>query len=174
MEGVGAHAVADDFTENLRAACLGELQLFQDEDARAFADHKAVAILVQGAAGVVGIIVAGGEGLHGGESAHTQRGDGGFCTTRDHGVGIAALDDAISVANGVCGGGAGRGRCLIRALGAVADRDMAGSQVHDRCGNEERRDLARATGHQAGVLALDKSKPPMPEPMWTPTPRFRG
>ncbi len=69
VEGVGGHAVADDFGEDLCAAGLGELQLFEDEDAGAFADHEAVAILVEGAAGVGGVFVAGGEGLHGGEAS---------------------------------------------------------------------------------------------------------
>ena len=52
VEGIGGHAVADDLGENLCAACFGELELFDDEDARAFADDEAVAILVEGTAGV--------------------------------------------------------------------------------------------------------------------------
>ena len=69
VEGVGGHAVADDLGEDLCAAGLGELELFEDEDAGAFADDEAVAVLVEGAAGVGGVVVAGGEGLHGGEAA---------------------------------------------------------------------------------------------------------
>ncbi len=74
VEGVGRHAVADDFGEDLCTASLGELKLFEDEDACAFADDEAVAILVEGAAGVLGIFVAGGEGLHGGEASRRPEG----------------------------------------------------------------------------------------------------
>ena len=55
---VGAHAVADHFGQNLRSARLRKLQLLQNQDARALADDKSVAILVEGAAGVGGIVVA--------------------------------------------------------------------------------------------------------------------
>ena len=155
VEGVGGHAVADDLGENLCAAGLGELQLFHDEDAGAFADDEAVAVLVEGAAGVFGIVVAGGEGLHGGESADAHGGDGGLGASGDHGVGIAALDDAEGIADGVRAGGAGGRRGLVRALGVVADADVAGGEVDDGAGDEERRDLARAAGQHGRVLALD-------------------
>ena len=71
--GVGAHAVADDLGEDVCAAGLGELELFEDEDAGAFADDEAVAVLVEGAAGAGGLVVARGEGAHGGESADRER-----------------------------------------------------------------------------------------------------
>ena len=70
-------------------------------------------------------------------------------------VGVAALDDAEGVADGVRGGGAGGGGRLVRALGAVADGDVSGGEVDDGGGDEERRDLARPAVHQVGVLALD-------------------
>ena len=71
--GVGTHAVADHFGQDLCAARLGELQLLKNQDAGAFADDKAVAILVKGAAGAGGFVVAGGERAHGGKSAHRER-----------------------------------------------------------------------------------------------------
>ena len=159
MEGVGAHAVADDLGEDVGAAGLGELELFEDEDAGAFADDKAVAVLVEGAGGVRGVVVAGGEGLHGSEAADAHRRDGSLRAAGDHGVGVAALDDAEGVADGVRGGGAGGCGRLVRPLGAVADGDVAGGQVDDRGGDKERRDLARPAVHQVGVLALDDVEP---------------
>ena len=39
--------------------------------------------------------------------------------------------------------------------GAVVDGDVAGGEVDDGAGDEERRDLARAAVQQVGVLALD-------------------
>jgi hypothetical protein len=68
---------------------------------------------------------------------------------------IAALDGAEGVADGVRRAGAGRCGGFVRPLGAVLDGNMAGSQVDDRRGDEERRDLARAAIHQRRVFALD-------------------
>src|SRR3989338_7032026 len=56
MVSVAAHAVTGQLRINLRSACLGVLVFFQHQHPRAFTDHKAVAILVPGAAG-------GGRGL---------------------------------------------------------------------------------------------------------------
>ena len=84
-----------------------------------------------------------------------MRGDGGFGAAGDHGVGVAALDDAEGVADGVGGGGAGGGGGLVGAARAVVDGDVAGGEVDDGAGDEEGRDLARAAGEQVDVLALD-------------------
>ena len=43
----------------------------------------------------------------------------------------------------------------IGPLRAVADADLPRRHVHNRRGNKERRDLARAAVQQVGVLALD-------------------
>ncbi len=149
------YAVADHFGENVRSAGLGELQLLEDQDAGAFTAHKAVAILVEGAAGVGGVVVTGGESLHGGESADRKWSNGSFGAARDHGVGIAALDDAEGVANAVRRAGAGGGGGLVRSLGAVLDGHMPGGKVDDRGGNEEGRNLAWAAGEHGRVFALD-------------------
>src|SRR6202034_2565044 len=140
--------------DDLCATGLGELEFFHDEDAGAFAYDEAVTILVEGTAGVLGVFVAGGESLHGGESTDTHGSDGGFGASGDHGVCVAALNDAESVADGVRAGGAGCGGGLVRTLGVVANADVAGGEVHDGAWNEERRDLARSAGEHGRVLAL--------------------
>ncbi len=155
MEGVGGQAVADDLGEDLCAACFGELELFEDEDAGAFADDEAVAVLVEGAAGVGGVVVASGESSHGGESGDAEGSDGGLGAAGDHGVGVAALDEAEGVADGVGAGGAGGGGGLVGAARAVLDGDVAGGEVDDGAGDEERRDLARAAVEQVDVFAFD-------------------
>ena len=111
--------------------------------------------LSQGRQAWVGVVVAGGEGLHGGESTDAHGGDGGFGATGDHGVGIAALDDAEGVADGVRGGGAGGRGGLVGAACVVLDGDVAGGEVDDGAGDEEGRDLAWAAVQHGGVLALD-------------------
>ena len=155
MIGVGAHAVANNFGDDLRATLLGELQFFQDQDARAFADDEAVAVLVPGTAGVMRIVVARGQRAHGGKSADAHGSDGGFGAAGNHHVGVAVLDDARGIANGMRAGGAGGAGGLVRALGVMADADLAGGEIDDGRGNEERRDLARAAVEQVVVLALD-------------------
>ena len=137
VEGVGGHAVADDFGEDFCSAGFGELELFEDEDAGAFADDEAVAIFIPGAAGVGWIVVAGGEGFHGGESTDAHGRDGGFGAAGDHGVGVAALDDAEGVADGVSAGGAGGGGGFVGASSVVLDGDVAGCEVDDGAGDEE-------------------------------------
>ena len=42
VEGIGAHAVADDLGENWSAPATGIFQLFQDEYACAFPNHEAI------------------------------------------------------------------------------------------------------------------------------------
>src|SRR5208337_4434122 len=153
--GVGGHAVADDFGEDGRAALASVLQLFEDHDARAFAHDEAVASLIPGAAGSLGLVVAGGKRAHGGESPDAHGCDGGFGAAGDHHVGVVVLDDAEGIADGMGAGGAGRGRGLIRSLGAVTHGDVPGGQVDDGGGNEERRDFARPAFDQCGVLALN-------------------
>ncbi len=86
-------------------------------------------------------------------------GDGGFGASGDHGVGVAALNDAEGVADGVRGGGAGGGGGLVGAARSVLDGDVAGGEVHDRRWDEEGRDLARSAVHHVGVFALDDVEP---------------
>src|SRR5438445_657082 len=75
VEGVGAHAVADHFRQDIGAALFGELQLLQDEDAGAFADDEAVAIEIPGTRGSQRIVIPGGERAHGGKAADSHRSD---------------------------------------------------------------------------------------------------
>ena len=116
---------------------------------------EAVAVLVPGAAGVGGVVVAGGEGLHGGEAADAHGGDGGLGAAGDHGVGVAALDDAEGVADGVRRRGAGGCGGLVGAARAETDGDVSGGEVDDGAGDEEGRDLARTSGQHGRVFALD-------------------
>ena len=153
--GVGGHAVADDFGEDGRAAAAGMFEFFENHDAGAFAHDEAVAVLVPGTAGAIGVVIAGGKRAHGGESADAHGSDGGFGASGNHHIGIAALDDAEGIADGMGAGGAGRGRRFIRALGAEAHGNVSGGEVDDGGGNEERRDLARAALEERGMFALD-------------------
>ena len=64
-------------------------------------DGFVVTVDVEGTAGMRGIVVAGRERLHGGESAHTERCDRCLGAAGDHHIRIAALDGAEGIADGV-------------------------------------------------------------------------
>ena len=130
-------------------------QFFQDEDAGAFADDEAIAIFVEGTAGVRGIVIARGKRAHGGETADAHGGDGGFCSAGNHHIGIVAFDHAIRIADGMRAGGAGGSGSFIGTFSAPANADLSGSKVDDGGGNKKRRDLARATGQHGAVFALN-------------------
>ena len=155
MIRVGAHAVADHFGQDLCAARSRKLQLFQDQDARAFADHKSVAVLVEGPAGAGGLVVARESARMAANPPTESAVTAASAAAGNHRVRIAVQDHAHRVADGIGAGGAGRRRGRNRPLRAVANADLPGRHVHDGRGNKERRDLARAALQQVGVLALD-------------------
>ena len=73
--GIGAHAVADNFSEDVGVAAAGMFVLFEDDDAGAFADDETIALLVPGAAGLMRLVVAGGKSAHRRKPADTHRGN---------------------------------------------------------------------------------------------------
>src|SRR5262245_16773949 len=113
------------------------LHLFHDEDAGAFADHESVTIFVPGAAGLFRLVIARGQCAHGSESAYAHGTDGGFRATSDHDLGIAVLDDAEGIPDGMGACRAGRGCRLIRALGPYPHGYLPGGEIHNGCRNEE-------------------------------------
>src|SRR5579863_1835862 len=131
MVRVAGHTVANDFSEDRSVAFLRVLEGFEDENARAFTDDKAVAIGVERAAGVRGIVIAGGKSAHGGETADAHGRDRRFCTAADHHLGGATLDDFERVPDGVSGSRASGGGGRVWSAGAIADGDISRSKIHD-------------------------------------------
>ena len=58
---IGRGAIAEHLAIDLGAAGLGVVEFFQDHHRRPFAEHKAVAVAVERARGLVRFVVAGGE-----------------------------------------------------------------------------------------------------------------
>ena len=73
----------------------------------------------------------------------------------DHHVGIAELDQAAGVADGVGAGRAGGDHGMVGAAQLVADRDLAGGEIDQAAGNEERADPARAAVAQRDRRLVD-------------------
>ena len=115
VEGVRRHAIANHFGQYFRAAGLGKLKFFHDQDSRTLANDEAIAVFIKWPTGVFWILVSGRERLHGGESADAHGGDCGLCPSSNHDIGVTPLDDAEGVANGVCARRAGRRGGLVRA-----------------------------------------------------------
>ena len=148
---VRAHAEADDFRIDLRAARLGVFVLFEHHHARALAQHEAVAVAVPRARGRGRIVIARRQRACRGETAQAQRRHGRFRTAGDHHVGVAVLDQAGCLADAMQAGRAGGHDGQVRAAQAELDRQVARDHVDDRRRDEERRDAARAA---AVVLRL--------------------
>src|SRR5271169_5498524 len=90
---ITTHAVTHNLSENIGSATLGKLQVFEDQNACAFADYKSIARCVPGAAGLLRLVIARGKRAHGREPAYAHRSDRRFRTSGDHDLGIAPLND---------------------------------------------------------------------------------
>src|SRR5262249_8812170 len=80
MVRIGTHTVADDLGNNWSAAFLCVLQLFQDNNTRAFADHEAITLGIPRTAGLLRLVIAGGESAHGAKASDAHGRDRGFRT----------------------------------------------------------------------------------------------
>ena len=152
---VRAHAEADDFRIDLRAARLGVLVLFEHHHARTLAQHEAVAVAVPWTRGRGRIFIARRQRARRGETAQAQRRHRRFRTTGDHYVGVAILDQACCLADAVQAGRAGRHDGQVRAAQAELDRQVARDHVDDRGRDEERRDAARAAAVELRLRVFD-------------------
>ena len=151
---VGVGAVSDELGVDLGPPGLGVLELFKDDDAAASGDDEAVAVLVECAGGVEGIVIAGG-----GEGAHAVEHGGeapvlGLSGAAEGDVGLAELDlleaGADAVGAGGAGGGDGPGGALDLEGGG---EDGADGGAHG-AGDAEGSDLVLPS-LAAGVDGLD-------------------
>ena len=150
---IGAHAFAGELSVDLGTARLGVLQFFEDEAAGAFAHDETVAAGAEGAAGVLGVVVAGGEGLHGGETAYAAFCDGCFGTAADNHVGLSQTDEVVGVSQRIGAGSTGGGGDVVGAMEAVEDADVSGGDVGNHLGDEEGTELGADFSTCAGIGA---------------------
>ena len=156
VEGVAGVAVAGQFGVDVRAALKRVLVLLKHHDARALAHDEAAAALVEGQGCRIGIRGLG-QRLTVGEAAHRQRIDGGLAAARDDRVGIAVMDRAIGLADGVGGSGAGRHHRKARALAAKANGDVARSDVGNHHRHEQRRNAGGTALEELVALREDRA-----------------
>src|SRR5690606_33114958 len=123
---------------------LGQLIVFQHDNAGAFTPHNAITILVVGARSGFGpVIEAGGERAAGSKAGQRQAVDAAFSAAGDHDVSIAQGDQPGGIANGVGAGGTGGNDGMIGALEPKANRHMTRGQVDQATGDEEGADATR-------------------------------
>ena len=128
VAAVAVGAVADDFGDDVCAACLGVFQFFQHHHAAAFAEHEAVARCVVGAGGEFGLVVASA----GGVEAVEHEGFGWaelVCTAGQHHGDFAVFDGFVGVAYALAAGGAGAGGGNQAAGEAEEDGHVGGGGV---------------------------------------------
>src|SRR5262249_31492991 len=141
---------------DLRAALLRPRERLEDEDARALTADEAVAALVEGAAGGLGIVVAAREGHHGLEAADADARDGRLRAAGDHDLGAPAADPLDRFADRVRAARAGARRAVARAAQAVVHRDLARGEVRDDARDGVGADLPRALGEERLLGALER------------------
>ncbi len=137
------------------AACLGVFVLFQEDDARAFGEEEPIAVGIEGAGGVLGIVVALGQGFEGDEAAQAERGERGFGAAGDHDIGGVVADGVGGVGDGVGGRGAGGGDGGVGALEPVVDRDIARAGVAHELGHHEGGEPVGAFLHELAVAGFE-------------------
>src|SRR5271163_2927843 len=152
---VARHAVANDFGKNIRVALLRVLERFEDQNPRPFANDKSIAPRIERPAGVSGIVIARRERFHSSKSANPHWRNRGFGAAANHHLGCPALDNFKRIADSMSGSRTCRCCCGVRPLRSVANRDVAGSEIHDGRRNEKGRNFPRPTLDQLPVFAFD-------------------
>src|SRR5206468_7424222 len=123
---VGAGAVTGDLGEDARAARLRVIHVLEQEHHRALAHDEAVASDVERTAGLLRLVVALAGRLDLAERAHRERRDGRLRPTREHRLGVAALDDLGCLTDAVSAGRAGADDGVVGAAGLGVDGYDAG------------------------------------------------
>ena len=152
--GVTRHAITLDLAIDGRTARARMLELFKNDNTRAFAHDKAVTARIPGARTFFRrIVIAGRQGPCGCEPGHANAADSGLGAAGNHDVGIIKGNHPCGIANGVRTGRTGRDNRVVRPPEAVFDRYVAGHEIDQRRRNKERGDPARtALVHQLVCL----------------------
>src|SRR5437879_917759 len=121
------------------------LVFLEHYDAGAFPHHETVAVLVIGTRGFFRRVVEGGrQRPRCAKPRHRQPTYRRFGSAGHHHIGVVERDQPACIADRVGAGRTRRDHRMVGTLEAVLDRYIAGSQIDQTPGNEERRYFARA------------------------------
>ena len=115
--GIGGRAVAEDLAVDVSAARPGVFEFLEHQHAGTFAEHEAVAVQIEGAAGTSGIIIVGGEGCQQAEASDTEGVDHAVGPPGEHDVDVSASDQLGRFTNRLARGRAGGQAVHVGALG---------------------------------------------------------
>src|SRR6266436_6441555 len=154
--GVGGKSVAGELTIDLRAAFLPVFELFDNGNARAFADDETVTVAIEWARRALRFVVALAERFHCGKSGETKFDDRSFGTAGDKNIGVAEFNHAPRFTDGVIGRRTGGDDAHVRATQSEFHRDNAAGHVADEHRNGEGGDALRSFVHQHTELVLER------------------
>ena len=98
---IGGEAVTGQLAINFRAAGLRVLELFDDENAGAFAHDETVPVAIERARRALRLVVARAQRLHRGKTGKADRDDRRFGAAREEDVGVAEFNHAPRFADRV-------------------------------------------------------------------------
>ena len=131
------------------------LVLFDDGHPGAFGHHEAIAVFIKWPAGAGRIVVAGRQGTHPGKPREAHRRHGRLAAAHDTDIGLAMLNPAEGITDGIRGAGTRGGDGAIGTFEAEEDREVPAGRVDHQFGNHERRDAVGAAIEQHAMLLLD-------------------
>src|SRR5438552_16544369 len=98
--GVRRKSVAGKLAINFRAALLRMFELFDNRNARAFADYETVPVAIERSGRALGFVVALAERFHRGKSGETNFDDRSFGTAGDKHIAVAEFNHAPRFTDG--------------------------------------------------------------------------
>src|SRR6266404_4763676 len=154
--GIRRKSVAGELTIYLRAAFLRVFELFDNGNARAFADDETVTVAIEWARRALRFVVPPTERFHCGKSGETKFDDRSFGTAGDKNIGVAEFNHAPRFADGVIGRRASGDDAHVRAAQSEFHRDNAAGHVADEHRNGESGDALRPFVHQHAKLVFER------------------
>ncbi len=158
--GVSRQTIPEDLSIDGGLSGEGPVEGLQDHHPGPLSQHKTVSVPVEWTRGMLRIIVPRGKGPGRRKARHSQRSEGRFGATGQHGIGVPSPDDVIGIPDAVDTGCTSCHGAGIRPFEAHADCDLPGGQVDENHRNEEGRYLTRPSLHQLGVVVLDSADSP--------------
>src|SRR6266436_3148378 len=157
--GVGGKSITGELTIDLRAALLRVFELFDNGNARAFADDETVAVPIERARRALRFVVALAERFHRGKTGETKFDDRSFGTAGDKNIGVAKFNHPPRFADGVIGSRASGDDAHVGAAQTELHRDNAAGHVADEHWNGEGGDALRPLVHQRAELVFQRFQP---------------
>ena len=153
---VPAGSVAGELAERCGVAAPRVVLGLENQHGSAFADHEAVAVLVERTAGSLRIVVSCGKCARVAEPCQRHRRDRRLAAAGQDDIGISGPQQAQGLAERMCAGGARGHGGEVGSLETELDRDLTRGHVDDHHRDEERADPPWPLLDQVRVLILER------------------